>query len=80
MIIDRSDDVIDICEMKFSADELEIDASYEKNLINKMEVFKQETGTNKAIHLVMVTNADVKKNVHSDIIQNVITAEDLFKQ
>ena len=37
LIIDRSDDVIDICEMKYSSDEFEIDASYEKNLIHNYQ-------------------------------------------
>ena len=78
LIIDRSDDVIDICEMKYSSDEFEIDPSYEKNLINKMNIFREETGTKKAIHLVLVTTVGLKKNIHSDVIQNVITGEELF--
>ena len=78
LIIDRSDDVIDICEMKYSSDEFEIDPSYEKNLINKINTFREETDTKKAIHLVLITTVGLKKNVHSDIIQNVITGEDLY--
>ena len=55
MLIDRRDKVINICEMKFAANEYEIDKDYEKKLINKIECFRKETGSKKALHLTNYT-------------------------
>ena len=47
MLIDRKDGVINVCEMKFSQAEYEISDQYEKNIRNKLEVFRQESETQK---------------------------------
>lgn len=78
LLIDRKDDVINLCEIKFSAEEYEIDAAYEKELLHKVEAFRTETGCRKALLLTMVTLNGVRKNVHSDIVMNEITGEDLL--
>ena len=78
LIIDRKDDVINICEVKFSQEEFVIDAAYEKELIHKVEVFRKETETRKALHLTMVSFSGLKKNAHSNIIISEINCDDLF--
>ena len=47
MLIDRKDDVINICEMKFYADEFIIDAGYAQILKTKKEGLKIVTNTKK---------------------------------
>ena len=64
--------------MKFSLSEFYIDAEYERNLRNKKSAFIASTNTRKAVHLTMVTTYGVHKNVHSGIIQNEITLDELF--
>lgn len=78
LLIDRNDQTINICEMKFSSDEYEISADYEKRLRQKKSVFIAATNTRKAVHLTMVSTYGVKKNMHSDCIQNEVTLNDLF--
>lgn len=39
---------INICEMKFSANEYEIDKDYEKKLINKIECFRKKNSSKKS--------------------------------
>ena len=78
LLIDRKDDVINVCEEKYSKNEFTIDASYEKELIHKLETFRSETGTKKALWLTMISFSGIKKNSHSNIIVNNITADDLF--
>ena len=51
LLIDRRDDVIGICEMKYSDGEYVIDTEYEKQLMNKRRVFREETGTKKRFSL-----------------------------
>ena len=78
LLIDRNDQVINICEMKYSLSEFSIDAEYERNLRNKKSTFIEATHTRKAVHLTMVTTYGIRQNSHSGIVQNVITLDDLF--
>ena len=78
LLIDRKDQVINLCEMKYSLSEYVIDAEYEQKLRNKKSAFIDTTNTRKAVHLTMVTTFGIKVNAHSGIVQNEITLEDLF--
>ncbi len=78
LIIDRADNVINICEMKFSSEPFEIDGACEKDLIHKLETFTKETGSKKAKHLTMISASGHVRNSHSGIIVNTITGDDLF--
>ena len=78
LLIDRSDNVIDICEMKFTKEPYEMDATEDAKIQNRRSRFIEESGTDKAIHLVLVSAAGVKRNSYSDEFQSVITAESLF--
>lgn len=78
LLIDRKDQVINLCEMKYSLSEYVIDAEYEQKLRNKKSIFIDTTNTRKAVHLTMVTTFGIKANAHSGIVQNEITLDDLF--
>lgn len=80
LLIDRKDGVINLCEMKYTTGEYEIDCEYEKKLENKRFVFTQETGTKKAVHVTLIAQSGLKQNLHSSAIQRLITAADLFTQ
>jgi len=79
-IIDRRDDVINLCECKFSISEFTIDKEYNKTLARKIDVFKRATGSQKALFLTMITTHGVKKNeYYYDYVANEIVLDDLFK-
>ena len=78
LLIDRNDNVINICEMKYVKDEFAIDKKYAEALCNKREAFARETKTRKAIHLTMVTTYGMKQNDYHNIIQSEVKMEDLF--
>lgn len=78
LLIDRNDQVINVCEMKYSMSEFTIDADYERELRNKKSAFIETTKTRKAVHLTMVTTYGVRQNSHSGVVQSEITLEDLF--
>ena len=79
MLIDRNDQVIDICEMKFSKSQYAINADDHDTLQNKIARLRSETKTIKAIHVVIVTTLGLARNDYYDDAQNVITADDLFE-
>lgn len=78
LLIDRADDVINLCEMKCTDKEFEITGQYKKELINKADVFIEETGSTKAVHITMITSGGLKSNEHSDVVQNVVSPDKLF--
>lgn len=80
LVIDRKDNVVNICEIKYSQEEYVIDGQYMENLKNKMAAFRKETGCRKAVHLTMVTLNGLKQNQFSWDVVNQITGEDLFAQ
>ena len=78
LLIDRRDGGIDLCEAKFASGLYSITKGYESELVDKIEVFRNVTKTNKSIHLVMVTTFGLSANSHTSHVQNSITLDDLF--
>lgn len=78
LLLDRADDVINICEMKFTRDPFEIDREYAEKISEKMETFRKASRTKKTLRLTFVSAAGLKDNVHAREVQNLITLEDLF--
>jgi AAA+ ATPase superfamily predicted ATPase len=78
LLIDRKDDVINLCEMKYSLHPITISMNDDKNLQHKRMVFLSETGTHKAIHITMVTTYGLTKKGHCASIQSEVTLDDLF--
>lgn len=78
LVIDRRDDVMNLCEMKFSMEPFRIDAAYEKNLLIKLEVFQRETGSKKALHLTLVSANGLARNAYANCVISEIDGDDLF--
>lgn len=78
LVIDRRDRIINLCEIKYSESEFEIDKDYDMKLRNKIETFRNETKTRKALHLVFITTYGLKRGMYSSIAQAEVKAEDLF--
>ncbi len=79
LVIDRNDNVITICEMKFSNTAYEITKAYESNLRNKIAAFRTETATKKSLFIAMLTPYGLKANARAaSIVQNSITTNELF--
>ena len=78
LVIDRRDGIVNLCEMKFTDREFAIDSSYAQSLNNKTDVYRRESGTNKGIHLTMISVNGLKRNRYYSMIQSVITGEELF--
>jgi len=78
LLIDRRDQVINLCEMKYADGEFEIDKKYSQVLLNKAQAFRKESKTRKAVYLTMVSTYGVKPNSYSAIVQSEVTMDDLF--
>ncbi len=78
LVIDRRDQTINLCEMKFSQSEYEITKQYDEHLRNRIENFRSSTKTRKALHQTFVTTYGIKKNSYSGNVQNEVMLDDLF--
>lgn len=78
LVLDRDDNVINLCEIKFWNDVHTITSETENALRRKMESFRAMTGTKKALQITMITPYGVKAGAHS-IISNQVTLDDLFR-
>lgn len=78
LLLDRRDETINLCEIKYAKGEFEITAAYEERLQNKIRVFTEETATRKSLLLTLITTNGIKQNANSDIVQSEILLESLF--
>lgn len=78
LLIDRADEVINICEIKFASDKYVIDSEYEERLRNRASLFRTVTKTKKSIQHTFITTYGVSPNLHSGIVQSEVTMDDLF--
>ena len=78
LLIDRRDQVINICEMKYANDVYIIDKDYEERLRRRLSTFQHLTRTRKALHLTFITTYGLSRNTHSSNVQTEVTMDDLF--
>ena len=78
LLLDRADNVINVCEMKYSTGAYAITKDEMVRLDNRIEMFDRVTGTNKAVHLTMVTAHGIVRNDYADLVQSEVTLDDLF--
>lgn len=80
LIIDRRDQVISVCEVKFCKDTFNISNAYRVELEKKLSAFRSETKTKKTVFLTMITTYGVEQNKNSiGFIQNTVDMNDLFQ-
>ena len=78
LLIERADQIINLCEMKYSKTDFIVTKEYERQLYQKMEIFMHHVMPKQAIHLTLVTTYGLKENLHSSVFQSVIMLDDLF--
>ena len=77
-LIDRNDNIINLCEIKYSKKEFAITKNYDENLRNKRCVFMEETNTKKSVHITMITTYGIKHNAYWNNVQSEVLLDDLF--
>lgn len=74
----RRDQIINVCEMKYSESEYMADARFDRDMRRKISDFKKKTETKCAVHPILVTTYGLETNSYSGDIQAVITSDSLF--
>lgn len=78
LLIDRKDDTINLCEMKFTHGKFTINKDYAEKLQDKIDVFISETETKKNVLLILITSNGIAPNAYADMVQKEVTLDQLF--
>lgn len=81
LLFDRQDGAVTICEIKYSDTLYSIDKDYAENLINKVNVYKKQSRSDKQIFIAVIATSGLKSNSYaSELISNDVSLEDLFQE
>ena len=78
MLIIRDDNIINMCEMKFSGTPYSIDKEEELKMLHRVEALKNTLNRRQTVHLTLVTTYGLTAGKHSGKVQKVVVADELF--
>ncbi len=78
LIIDRADDMINLCEVKYSKDDYKITQEDDRLLRNRMTAFQNETGTRSGIYLTMITTFGFAPSIYNETVPVKLGMDCLF--
>jgi len=80
LVIDRDDNVVNVCEVKFSNTEYIITKTYANDLRRKTALFKHYTKTKKQIFLTLISTYGLLPNQHSiSVVDRELKLDALFE-
>ena len=78
LLIERNDNVINMCEIKYTSGDFTVDKSYYKVLLGRPDKIKEMVSPKVSIHSTLITTFGLKRNEYSGVFSRVITMDDLF--
>ena len=78
LLIDRNDNVINMCEIKFYGDDFTVGKDYYRIILHRQELLSNEIPKRTAIHSTLITTFGLTYNEYSGVFSNVITLDELF--
>ncbi|MBQ8706796.1 MAG: hypothetical protein IJ523_01765 [Succinivibrionaceae bacterium] len=79
MLIQRNDNVINLCEIKYLGDDFVVDKNYYRIMLSRPERLREMVSRKMAIYPTLITTFGLKRNEYSSVFSNVVTMEDLFR-
>ena len=79
LIIERADNVVNLCEMKFYNDEFKVTKEYNRKLNQRLNLVSELIPKRKVVHMTLITTEGLAKNEYSGIFQKTITLDALFQ-
>lgn len=78
LIINRSDRVVNLCEMKFVNMEFEVKNDYEKKLRERLQWMIDHISKRHNVQMTLITTYGLKYGLHSGIFQRTVILDSLF--
>ncbi len=79
LLIERKDNIISLCEMKFLSAEFKVDKEYHLNLMNKIDVLRKRVEKEYRIVPTLITTYGLADSPYKDDFSSVITIDELFE-
>jgi len=79
MLIDRDDNTVSLCEMKYAQDEYEMTEEEAARIRRRGALFLSATKSRKAIQNVLVSSYGMRRSRYSGVIHREVTLDDLFR-
>ncbi len=79
MLIDRADNVINLCEIKYYSDVVCPDKNMYLTMISRKNMVEQMVSRKKTVRNTLITTFGIRKNEYASVFTNVITIDDLFR-
>jgi len=81
MVIDRTDNAITLCEIKYTENPFVIDKEYAKKLKERIEIFKTVTKSDKQIFTAIISASGLKSTGYSnELVSGQVTLDNLFEK
>lgn len=78
LVIDRADNICNICEMKYSHGLYSLKKNEYFKIINRGNVFQEESASKKGIQYVIITTFGLTENLYSNLAQHTVNLNDIF--
>ncbi len=79
LLIQRNDNVVNMCEMKYYSKEFASDKAYHAKIMERRSLIEERIPKGMIVHSTLITTYGLKYNDYSGDFDNVITIEDLFR-
>ena len=80
MLIDRADGVVDVCEIKYSAEPYEMTKEENERIQHRCLVFQKNGHVRRAVRAILIASAGLKPGKYRGNIMAVVTDDDLFAE
>lgn len=78
MLINRKDNVMNLCEMKFYNEVFTVTKAYHMTLTHRQNILSETLPRRTSVHSTLITTYGLKYNEYSGDFQQVLTLDDLF--
>ena len=78
LLINRKDNVVNLCEMKFYNEKFTVNKAYYSKVVHRQNLLAERIPRKSVIHNVLVTTEGLAYNEYSGVFQKVVTIDDLF--
>ena len=79
LLIERKDNIVNMCEMKFYSEEFTVSKVYHKTLVHRSNLLLEHLSPKMAIHPILITTYGLTHNEYSREFINCVTFNELFE-
>ncbi len=79
LLINRRDNVVNMCEIRFCSSDFTVDSKYYRTLLSGAETLSGMLPRKTVVRSTLITTCGLTKNEYSSAFVNTVTMDDLFR-